>query len=120
MRHLTPEEIAAYDVVDAALAAKVRIVRVPILPPGASGMTVGRFILLRSDLNQRGTRQLIAHELVHVRQFEEQGFARFLWTYLRDYLRQLRVHRRHRAAYLAIPAEVEARAEADTWKLRAR
>lgn len=120
MRRLEAAELDAYDVVDRALAERVRIVRVPILPPGASGMTVGRFILLRSDVDRSGTRQLIAHELVHVRQFAEQGMLRFLATYLRDYLRQLRVHRRHRAAYLAIPAEVEARAEADTWKIKPR
>lgn len=119
MRRLEPVELDAYDILDRSLAERVRIVRVPILPPGASGMTLGRFILLRSDLDRSGSRQLIAHELVHVRQFAEQGVVRFLATYLRDYVRQLRALRRHRAAYLAIPAEVEARAEADTWKIKA-
>ena len=44
----------------------------------------------------------------------------FLRRYVRDYLGQLRIHRRHRAAYLAIPAEVEARSEAAAWAARRR
>lgn len=117
MRRLEGPELLGYDLIDPALAERVRIFRVPILPPGASGMTIGRFIFLRSDVNRDGTRELLAHEMVHVRQYAEQGLVGFLARYLRDYLRGLWTHRHHRAAYLAIPAEVEARDEARRWKL---
>ena len=68
MRMLEPAELAAYDLIDRQLAARVRIVRVPMLPPGASGMTVGRFVFLTRDDDRTGRRELLAHELVHVRQ----------------------------------------------------
>lgn len=117
MRRLEGPELEAYDLIEPELANRVRVVRVPILPPGTAGMTIGRFVLLTSDVDRDGTRELLAHELVHVRQYAEQGVVGFLARYVRDYLRGLRIHRRHRAAYLAIPAEVEARDEADRWKL---
>lgn len=64
-----------------------------------------------------GNQKLLAHELVHVRQFGEQGRLRFLATYGAAYLVNLVRLRRHRAAYLAIPAEAEARAETAAWVL---
>lgn len=117
MRRLEGPEIAAYDI-DPGLAARVRIIRVPVLAPGSSGMTIGRFVFLTSDVDRTGGRELLAHELVHVRQYADAGMARFLLTYLRDYLQGLMRLRNHRQAYLAIPAEVEARAEARAWKQR--
>ena len=96
----------------------MRIQTVPFLA-GSSGMTIGRFVLLRSDHDRSGERELLAHELVHVRQYAEAGLVRFLWHYLRDYLVGLLSLRKHNAAYLAIPAEAEARAETAAWK-RAR
>lgn len=103
---------------DPALAARVRIVEVPVLPRGADGMTIGRWILLTDDRDQHGGRALLAHELVHVRQYAEAGYVRFSLRYLRDYALGLLRLRRLRAAYLAIPAEVEARTEAEAWKVR--
>lgn len=117
MRRLEGPELARY-ALDPELAQRVRVVQVPFLAPGTSGMTLGRFVLLTSDLDRSGTRELLAHELVHVRQYAEAGVVRFLATYLRDYLRGLRRLRNHRRAYLAIPAEVEARAEARAWARR--
>ena len=61
---------------------------------------------------------LIAHELVHVRQYSEKGVPRFLLRYVLDYFNQLAKLRNHRKAYLAIPTEVEARAEAERWWAR--
>jgi uncharacterized protein DUF4157 len=116
VRRLTDQELDAYDLIDRGIAERVRIVTVPLLAPGAAGMTIGRFVLLRSDDDHSGERELLAHELVHIRQFHELGVMRFLLRYLRDYLRELRRLHRHRAAYLAIPSEVEARAEAAAWK----
>ncbi len=116
MRRLEGPELDAYDHIDVALAIRVRIVRVPVLPPGAAGMTIGLFVVLTSDHDRTGGRELIAHELVHVRQYAAVGTVRFLVRYGRDYAAGLWAHRRHRAAYLAIPAEVEARVSAGRWR----
>ncbi len=118
MRVLTPEEVAAYDVVPVELADRVRIVRWPLLPPGVGGITWGRFIVLRRDDDREGTRPLLAHELVHVRQFARSGRLLFGLRYLTEYVVGLVRLRSHRAAYLAISAEVEARSEAAAWARR--
>lgn len=118
MRRLTTTELDAYDVLPRALATRVRIQRVPFLAPGSSGMTIGRFVFLRNDGLFDGSRKIIAHELVHVRQVSELGLLRFLARYLMGYARALVKLRRHRAAYCAIPFEVQAYAEADEWLLR--
>ena len=116
MRRLGALEIEGYaDVIDPELAARVRIQRVPLLPPGASGMTIDRFVLLLDDDDRAGTSELMAHELVHVRQWAEYGVVGFLRRYLGDYLRGLWTHRRHRKAYLDIPFEAEARDRAKRW-----
>ena len=104
--------------IDADLAKRVRVLRVPVLPRGASGMTIGRWIFLKNDRDRVGDRELMAHELVHVRQYAELGYVRFSARYLRDYALGFLRHRHHRKAYLAIPAEVEARAEASAWRAR--
>ncbi len=118
MRRLEGPEIESYDVLSRDLAERVRIVRVPVLFFGSDGMTIGRFVLLRTDDDRSGNRKLLAHELVHVRQWHEAGRIGFLRAYLGDYLRELRSSRRHRDAYLAIRAEREAFAEADAWQER--
>ncbi len=107
--------MVGYDHIDDDLLATVRVVRVPALAPGSNGMTLGRHVFLVDDSDRSGRHPLLAHELVHVRQFAQQGRTRFLIRYGRDYLLALRRLRRHRAAYLAIPTEVEARREADAW-----
>ena len=117
MRRLEGPELDSYDL-DRALAERVRIIRVPFLAPGSSGMTIGRFVLLTSDVDRSGGRELLAHELVHVRQYADAGLIPFLARYLRDYVRGLVRLRSHRQAYLAIPTEVEARREAAQWKRR--
>jgi hypothetical protein len=117
MRRLEGPELAGYDI-DPALASRVRIVRVPFLAPGTSGMTIGRYVFLTSDVDRSGQRELLAHELVHVRQYAEMGLVPFLVRYLRDYLRGLRRFKNHRQAYLAIPTETAAREEAREWKTR--
>ena len=118
MRRLTTAELDAYDVLPRALAARVRVQRVPFLAPGTNGMTVGRMVFLRNDGLYDGSRKIIAHELVHVRQHYELGLLRFLARYLVDYARALGKHHRHRAAYYAIPFEEQAYAEADEWLAR--
>lgn len=115
MRRLEGPEISGYDIIPMAVARRVRIVRVPVLASGADGMTLGLFIFLRHDSDRSGTRQLIAHELVHVQQYIELGSRQFLIRYVRDYLREFRRRRNHHQAYLAIPFETEARDLAAAW-----
>ena len=73
-------------------------------------MTLGSVVLMRRD--HLGDEGLLAHELVHVRQWRELGPPRFLWRYLSAYVKGRLGGMNHRDAYLAIPLEVEARAEA--------
>jgi hypothetical protein len=96
-----------FSIVPPADVARARIVDVPFLTPGVAAMTFGRVILLRRD--HRGDDALLAHELVHVRQWRELGAARFLWRYLSAYARGIRAGLGHQKAYEAIPLEVEAR-----------
>jgi hypothetical protein len=112
-RPLTGDEIAHFDLVAPSTAARARVMVVPVLPPGASGMTVGRWVLLRRGHERRHA--LIAHELVHVEQWRDQGPVRFLARYLAAYLAGRRTGAAHRAAYLAIPAEQEARDRTEVW-----
>ena len=87
--------------------ARARIVDVPWLTPGVAAMTLGPVILLRRD--HATDEALLAHELVHVRQWRELGVPRFLWRYLGAYLRGRLGRLSHQEAYEAIPLEVEAR-----------
>ena len=87
--------------------ARARIVDVSWLTPGVAAMTLGRLILLRRD--HAGDGALLAHELVHVRQWRELGATRFLWRYLGAYGRGRAAGLGHQQAYEAIPLEVEAR-----------
>ncbi len=112
-RSLSRAEVEWSDLVPAPVARRARLHRVRVLPPGAQGMTVGRHVLLGRGHEDRPV--LVAHELVHARQYAERGLVPFLARYLTDYLRNLLRLRSHRQAYLAIPAEVEARAEAKRW-----
>jgi hypothetical protein len=89
---------------------RARLLSVPVLTPGVAGMTLGRFILVRRGHER--DRELIAHELVHVRQWRELGAARFLIRYLAAYTRGRWRGLGHKAAYEAIPFEAEARAVA--------
>lgn len=96
-----------FPLVPPADVARARVVEVPRLTPGVAAMTVGRLILLRRD--HAADTALVAHELVHVRQWRELGAARFLWRYLGAYARGRAAGLRHEQAYQAIPLEVEAR-----------
>jgi len=96
-----------FSLVPPADVARARILVVPWLTPGVGAMTLGRVILLRRD--QRDDDALLAHELVHVRQWRELGAGRFLWRYLGAYARGRAAGLSHQRAYEAIPLEVEAR-----------
>jgi hypothetical protein len=116
MRALTTTELERFDHVPGTDALRARIALVPLLQPGTAGMTLGRLILLRRD--HVSDEELLAHELVHVRQWRERGVVGFLRRYLTDYARGLGRLRSHRRAYLAIPAEQEARRLAAEWAAR--
>lgn len=96
-----------FELVPPADVARARILDVPWLTPGVAAMTFGPLILLRRD--HAGDKALLAHELVHVRQWRELGPARFLWRYVGSYVRGRAAGLDHTAAYRAIPLEVEAR-----------
>jgi hypothetical protein len=96
-----------FPLVPPADVARARIIEVPRLTPGVAAMTFGRVILLRSD--HAGDEALVAHELVHVRQWRELGAARFLWRYLGAYAGGRAAGLGHQRSYEAIPLEVEAR-----------
>ena len=80
------------------------------VPPGAAAITLGPFVFVRRA--RAGDAQLLAHELVHVRQWRELGVAGFLWRYVGGYLRWRGRGYGHWAAYRRIPLEVEAEWEA--------
>lgn len=81
------------------------IIGAPV-PPQADAVTLGRTILMRES--RQGDGGLLAHELVHVRQFRELGALGFLGRYVGAYLRLRLTGHRHMAAYRRIPLEVEA------------
>lgn len=114
-RKLDEEEVQAFDHITRGLAERVRLVRTNLLPPAADGMTVGRFVFMRDDHIEHRATTLLAHELVHVRQFAEMGMIRFLASYFGAYAKNLVQSRNHRQAYLDIPLEIEARREAGQW-----
>jgi muconolactone delta-isomerase len=82
----------------------------------ASAITIRSTVFVRSDIVEAvvagGMPELAAHELVHVRQWREQGTVRFLWRYLSEYLRLRVFGLGHDAAYRRIGAEWTAYAEA--------
>jgi hypothetical protein len=96
-----------FPLVPPADVARARIVDVPFLTPGVAAMTLGPVILLRRD--HHDDEELLAHELVHVRQWRELGAIRFLWRYLGAYARGRMAGLGHQQSYQAIPLEVEAR-----------
>ncbi len=117
-RSLNQAELDSYDVLPKYLARNVRVVSVPALPGGYDGMTLGYTILLAHDIDEQGNSPLLAHELVHVRQWAEQGRIRFSGRYLGSFTRGLRLHRNWKQAYLSVEAETEARRETSAWLRR--
>ena len=83
------------------------------VPPGSIGITVGRLVCIRrSAARADWFNSLLAHELVHVRQFGELGWSRFAARYFGSYVRfRLRGYS-HSQSYVRIPLEVEARVDA--------
>lgn len=117
-RPLNDTEIESYDMVSADVARRVKVIDVPFLPGGYAGMTLGRTVLVSKPVEADGNSALLAHELVHVRQWSELGVVGFSARYLGDFARNLGTYRRWSRAYRNIGAEVEARHEATDWLRR--
>ena len=79
------------------------------VPPQADAITLGRWVIVRKKAAD--SKSLLAHELVHVRQFIEMGPVKFLAKYLGSYFRSRLNGYGHMAAYRRIPLEVEAVSE---------
>lgn len=81
-------------------------------------MTLGYTILLAKPVDEQGNSPLLAHELVHVRQWADQGRIGFTGRYVGSFVTGLRLHRSWKRAYLGIEAETEARRETSEWLRR--
>lgn len=86
--------------------AGYRVVRGGPVPPQADAITLGRTIIVRERAADHPG--LLAHELVHVRQFRALGVPRFMLRYIGSYLRFRLGGFGHMASYRRIPLEVEA------------
>lgn len=83
-----------------------------------AAMTLGSHILIESSLLEKPGEHLsalIAHELIHVRQWREKGSFLFLVTYVRQYLLARVRGATHDVAYRGIALEVEARQGAQAY-----
>ncbi len=82
----------------------------------AAAITIRSTVFVRSDIVDAvltgAMPELTAHELVHVRQWREQGAVRFLCRYVSEYLRLRLFGLGHDDAYRRIGAEWAAYAEA--------
>jgi hypothetical protein len=80
--------------------------------PGIKAVTQGRLIMVDPNIlkgDRDGLARLVIHELVHVRQFAEQGYLRFMASYIGGYWRARLSGAEHRDSYLGLGAEQEAR-----------
>lgn len=115
VRRLNATEIESYDVLPSELATRARIIRVPFLVGSYQGAVLGRNVFLRGVVPADGESRLLAHELVHVRQWSELGVVGFSYRYVSQFLRGLVRTRSWPKAYSQIEVEVEARQIADDW-----
>lgn len=80
--------------------------------PRIQGITIGSWVFVHPDV-LRGDRKrlarLVIHELIHVRQYIEQGYLPFSARYIRDFARGRLSGMTSRDAYLNVAAEREAR-----------
>ena len=65
-------------------------------------MTLRRLVLLARDVADDGSSTLLAHELVHVGQWYDQGVLRFSYRYVTDFITGLIRHRSWKPAYREI------------------
>lgn len=97
------------------------------------GITLGRYIFIRPSIAKYKSqhsltinKNLLAHELAHVLQYQRLGFIRFLVDYLREYWRGIKRKKKFNSrarmeSYWEISHEVEARIIAEKfveWNMR--
>lgn len=84
-----------------------RIARMVLKSPNVA-MVLGKTVHLSGVDRETFLRNSswVAHELCHIRQFEEHGFFRFLWLYAVESFRKGYYHNKY---------EVEARKRANEW-----
>lgn len=80
------------------------------MPRGSAAITFGRVVSVRRSAASDA--RLVAHELVHVRQWRELGALGFVLRYVGSYLRWRVRGYGHWGAYRRIPLEIEASWEA--------
>ena len=76
----------------------------PFLLGGVAGITLGRRIYIEGA----NPESILRHELVHVGQIQRLGLIRFYWTYIREYVANLRRGLPSAEAYRRISLEKEA------------
>jgi hypothetical protein len=94
-----------------SVVAMPRIVQ-KILGSRLQAITIVRTVVVDPDVFERvvagSEPELLAHELIHVAQWEDHGILPFSFTYLRDYLRMRLLGATHDAAYRSIGFEYQA------------
>jgi len=75
-------------------------------------LKVGGITLLNtvyfSGVRANVSARLVAHEEIHIKQINTDGYLKFYWTYLLDYLKLRVSGLGHNQAYRSIPYEKEA------------
>lgn len=87
-------------------SGQVVVVEVPFSAGGTDAVTTGRIIFVRQE--KADSANLLAHELVHVCQWEDQGIE-FLWSYLDEYRQNVAELGDLEEAYVELSFEQEAR-----------
>ena len=102
-------------------ASRVMFVRMPrwfrpLTVGRVDAMTLGRVVLVdpatMGAVADGSVPELVAHELIHVRQWSESGAVRFVLRYVREYVRLRILGCDHDTAYRGIGYEWAAYAEA--------
>lgn len=78
---------------------------------GISAITLWRWVFVDPKVlggDEETLGRLTVHELIHLRQISDMGLGRFLWRYLRDYLRGRSHKLGHHESYRGIGLEREA------------
>ncbi|NNF53357.1 MAG: hypothetical protein HKN03_02835 [Acidimicrobiales bacterium] len=114
-RTLTSPERLAFDHVEERTLQRAVVVCIPWLPGTFAGLTLDRFILLARPQRADGSSTLLAHELVHVEQWDDRGMIGFAKWYVANFVREYRHRRKWMASYRALEAEVDARARTRDW-----
>jgi hypothetical protein len=86
----------------------VRVFILPITGLPYAGITFGKFVTVLDSVSSIKEKECtIAHEMIHVRQYQELGYLKFFYYYGKDFLHNYET-KKWRDAYLSIYLEVEA------------